>query len=62
MKADAALRGIGFNFGLPQTLAGAPDTLPIPDPANFGLVGQLELDARSASPGSATRTRASAIR
>ncbi len=39
MKADAALRGIGFNFGLPQTLAGAPDTLPIPDPSNFGLSG-----------------------
>ena len=38
-KVDAALRGIGFNFGLPQTLVGAPDTLPIPDPANFGLSG-----------------------
>ena len=39
MKVDAALRGIGFAFGLPQTLVGAPDTLPIPDPANFGLSG-----------------------
>ena len=39
MKVDAALRGIGFNFGLPQTLVGGPDTLPIPDPANFGLSG-----------------------
>jgi uncharacterized protein (DUF1501 family) len=39
MKADAALRGIGFNFGLPQTLAGAPSTLPIPDPGNFRLSG-----------------------
>jgi uncharacterized protein (DUF1501 family) len=38
-KPDAALRGIGFNFGLPQTLVGGPDTLPIPDPANFGLSG-----------------------
>jgi uncharacterized protein (DUF1501 family) len=38
-KVDAALRGIGFNYGLPQTLVGAPDTLPIPDPANFGLSG-----------------------
>ncbi len=39
MKVDAALRGLGFAFGLPQTLVGAPDTLPIPDPANFGLSG-----------------------
>ena len=39
VKVDAALRGIGFNYGLPQTLVGAPDTLPIPDPANFGLSG-----------------------
>ena len=38
-KVDAALRGIGFNYGLPQTLVGAPDTLPISDPANFGLSG-----------------------
>ena len=30
---------IGFDFGLPQTLVGAPDTLPIPDPSNFGLAG-----------------------
>jgi uncharacterized protein (DUF1501 family) len=39
MRADAALRGIGFAFGLPQTLVGGPDTLPIPDPSNFGLAG-----------------------
>src|ERR1700754_4114629 len=38
-KADAALRAIGFAFGLPQTLVGGPSTLPIPDPANFGLAG-----------------------
>jgi uncharacterized protein (DUF1501 family) len=38
-KADAALRAIGFAFGLPQTLVGGPSTLPIPDPANFGLSG-----------------------
>ena len=25
-KVDAALRGVGFAFGLPQTLVGAPDT------------------------------------
>jgi uncharacterized protein (DUF1501 family) len=39
MKADAALRGLGFAFGLPQSLVGGPDTLPIPDPSNFGLAG-----------------------
>jgi uncharacterized protein (DUF1501 family) len=39
MKANAALRAVGFSFGMPLTLAGAPATLPIPDPANFGLAG-----------------------
>ena len=39
MKADAALRAVGFSFGMPLTLAGAPATLPIPDPSNFGLSG-----------------------
>jgi uncharacterized protein (DUF1501 family) len=39
MRVDAALRGLGFAFGLQQALVGAPDTLPIPDPANFGLAG-----------------------
>ena len=38
-KANAALRAVGFSFGMPLTLAGAPDTLPIPDPGNFGLSG-----------------------
>ena len=39
VKADAALRALGFSFGTPLTLAGAPATLPIPDPGNFGLSG-----------------------
>jgi uncharacterized protein (DUF1501 family) len=39
MRVDAALRGLGFAFGLPQTLVGGPSTLPIPDPANFRLSG-----------------------
>jgi uncharacterized protein (DUF1501 family) len=39
MKPDAALRALAFNYGLPLTLAGGPDTLPIPDPGNFGLSG-----------------------
>jgi uncharacterized protein (DUF1501 family) len=39
MKPDAALRALAFNYGLPLMLAGAPDTLPIPNPANFGIAG-----------------------
>lgn len=39
MKPAAALRALAFNYGLPLTLAGGPDTLPIPDPANFGISG-----------------------
>jgi uncharacterized protein (DUF1501 family) len=39
MRTDAALRGLGFAFGLQQALVGGPDTLPIPDPSNFGLAG-----------------------
>ena len=39
MQANAALRGLGFAFGLQQALVGGPDTLPIPDPSNFGLAG-----------------------
>jgi uncharacterized protein (DUF1501 family) len=45
MKAGAALRGIAFNYGLPQMLAGAPDTLPIPNPASFGLSGTSSTNA-----------------
>lgn len=39
MKPDAALRALAFNYGLPLMLAGAPNALPIPNPANFGLNG-----------------------
>lgn len=46
MRPDAALRGVGFAFGLPQTLVGAPDTLPIPDPGNFGLAGNSQTRAQ----------------
>ncbi len=46
MKPDAALRALGFAFGLPQTLVGGPDTLPIPDPANFGLSGNSSTRAQ----------------
>jgi len=39
MKPGAALRGLAFNYGMPLMLAGAPDTLPIPNPASFALSG-----------------------
>ncbi len=39
MKSTAALRALAFNYGLPLMLAGGPDTLPIPDPSNFGISG-----------------------
>ena len=39
MRADASLRAIGFSDGLVDTLKGAPRTLPIPDPANYGIAG-----------------------
>ncbi|MBA3656112.1 MAG: DUF1501 domain-containing protein [Gemmatimonadaceae bacterium] len=38
-QSGAPLRAIGLATGLPQTLVGAPKTLPIPNPANFGLAG-----------------------
>jgi len=39
MRANAPLRGLGFTGGLPQTLAGGPKSLPIPNPANFTIGG-----------------------
>ena len=63
MRVDAALRGIGFAFGLPQTLVGAPDTLPIPDPANFGLSGNSSTRTqRLAWLGSAYQTERDPLR
>jgi uncharacterized protein (DUF1501 family) len=38
-RANASLRGIGFADGLVDTLKGAPKTLPITDPANYGIAG-----------------------
>lgn len=38
-RATASLRAIGFSDGLVDTLKGAPRTLPIPDPANYGISG-----------------------
>jgi uncharacterized protein (DUF1501 family) len=37
--ADRSAAGARLSYGLPVTLNGAPDTLPIPNPANFGLSG-----------------------
>ncbi len=38
-RPTASLRALSFTFGLTETLAGGPLTMPIPDPANFGLTG-----------------------
>jgi uncharacterized protein (DUF1501 family) len=38
-KPLASLRALSFTFGLTEMLSGGPLSLPIPDPANFGLSG-----------------------
>jgi uncharacterized protein (DUF1501 family) len=48
IKNAAALRAIGFSDGLVDTLKGAPKTLPISDPANYGIAGSTATrDART---------------
>ncbi|MEO7962305.1 MAG: DUF1501 domain-containing protein [Gemmatimonadaceae bacterium] len=48
MKSGAALRGVGFSDGLVDTLKGAPNTLPMNDPANYGIAGSTSTrDART---------------
>ncbi len=39
MRTGAPLRALGISGGLPRTLVGAPNALPIPNPATFGLGG-----------------------
>ncbi|NUQ12962.1 MAG: DUF1501 domain-containing protein [Gemmatimonadaceae bacterium] len=39
VRADASLRALGFSDGLVDTLKGGPKTLPIPNPASYGLSG-----------------------
>jgi uncharacterized protein (DUF1501 family) len=39
LRSNAPLRALGLTSGLPQTLSGAPKTLPIPNPANFTIGG-----------------------
>jgi uncharacterized protein (DUF1501 family) len=46
MKPNAALRALAFNYGLPQMLAGAPNALPIPNPASFALSGTSSTSAQ----------------
>jgi uncharacterized protein (DUF1501 family) len=47
-RANASLRAVGFSDGLVDTLKGGPRTLPIPDPANYGIVGSTATrDART---------------
>jgi len=39
LRTTAPLRALGLTTGLPQTLSGAPRTLPIPDPTRFTIGG-----------------------
>jgi uncharacterized protein (DUF1501 family) len=39
MRSNAPLRALGLSQGLQRSLVGAPKTLPIPNPAGFGLGG-----------------------
>jgi len=39
LRTDAPLRALGLASGLAKTLVGAPRALPIPDPANFSILG-----------------------
>jgi uncharacterized protein (DUF1501 family) len=43
--ASGPLRGIALNYIVPKTLAGAPSTLPIPNPATFTFPGRPETAA-----------------
>ncbi|MCC6679161.1 MAG: DUF1501 domain-containing protein [Phycisphaerales bacterium] len=42
MLPGAMLRGVGLGAGVPRTLVGAPQTLPIPDLQGYGLTGRPE--------------------
>ena len=41
LQPGAILRGLSVSSGLPDTLRGAPSTLPIPDPTNYSLNGSV---------------------
>ena len=54
LKPSATLRGVAMAFGMTETMAGAPATLAIPDPSNFGVGGTAATTAqRTAWLGSA---------
>ncbi|MDX2183258.1 MAG: DUF1501 domain-containing protein [Gemmatimonadaceae bacterium] len=46
MRTDAPLRAVGLASGLQRTLVGGPRTLPIPNPASFGLGGDAATRAQ----------------
>jgi len=49
LKNGATLRGVGISDGLVDTLKGGPQTLPMADPANYGIGGSgTTRDARTA--------------
>lgn len=49
MREDALLRAVGLSVGLPMTLAGAPQALPIPNPNRFGYSGHRSTQAERAA-------------
>ncbi|MCA2986026.1 DUF1501 domain-containing protein [Gemmatimonas sp.] len=67
MHPSPVLRGIGISSGLAKTLVGAPQTLPIADPANYGIGGSATTRTarmamlRSNYEGSANPLRAAAL-
>jgi uncharacterized protein (DUF1501 family) len=39
MRSNAPLRALGLSQGLPRTLVGGPNTIPVPNPGNYGIGG-----------------------
>ncbi len=39
MRSNAPLRALGLSQGLPRTLVGGPNTIPVPNPGNYGIAG-----------------------
>jgi len=39
VRTGTPLRALGISSGLSKTLVGAPQTIPVPDPANFAIAG-----------------------
>ena len=48
MKAGTTMRALSISGGLTQTLGGAPQTLPVPNPANFIINGNAATAAQRA--------------